>query len=67
MRWVVSFTLRTIYPMKEPPGTHCIDGWEGPVVGIDAVAKKKIPSPCRESNLRTPIFQAVASGYTDKL
>jgi hypothetical protein len=32
---------------------------------LDAVVKRKIPSPRRESNLRTPIVQAVAQRYTD--
>jgi hypothetical protein len=32
---------------------------------LDAVVKRKIPSPLRESNLRTPIFQPVAQLYTD--
>jgi hypothetical protein len=31
---------------------------------LDAVMKRKIPSPSRESNPRTPIVQAVAQGYT---
>jgi hypothetical protein len=25
-----------------------IGGWAGPIVGLDAVGKRKIPSPCRE-------------------
>jgi hypothetical protein len=29
------------------------------------VVKRKIPSPRRESNLRTPIVQPVAQRYTD--
>jgi hypothetical protein len=32
---------------------------------LDAV-KRKIPSPRRESNLRTPIVQPVARRYTDR-
>jgi hypothetical protein len=32
---------------------------------LDAVVKRKIPSPRRESNPRTPIVQAVAQRYTD--
>jgi hypothetical protein len=32
---------------------------------LDAVVKRKIPSPLRESNLRTPTVQPVAQGYTD--
>jgi hypothetical protein len=33
-------------------GTHCIGGWVGSRVGLDAVAK--IPSHCRESNTGHP-------------
>jgi hypothetical protein len=32
---------------------------------LDAVVKRGIPSPNRESKLRTPIFQPVAQRYTD--
>jgi hypothetical protein len=32
---------------------------------LEAVVKRKIPSPLRESNPRTPIVQAVAQRYTD--
>jgi hypothetical protein len=32
---------------------------------LDAVAKRKIPSPHQESNPRTPIVQPVAQHYTD--
>jgi len=31
---------------------------------LDAVVKRKIPSPRRESNPRTPIVQPVAQRYT---
>jgi hypothetical protein len=31
---------------------------------LDAVMKRKIPSPCQESNPRTPIVQSVAQRYT---
>jgi hypothetical protein len=34
---------------------------------LDAVVKRKIPSPHRESNSRTPIFQPVAQRYTTEL
>jgi hypothetical protein len=33
---------------------------------MDAVVKRKIPTPCRESNPRTPIVQLVAQRYTDR-
>jgi hypothetical protein len=32
---------------------------------LDAVVKRKILNPSRESNLRTPTVQPVAQGYTD--
>jgi hypothetical protein len=31
---------------------------------LDAVKKRRIPSPRRESNTRTPIIQPVAQSYT---
>jgi hypothetical protein len=37
----------------------------GPGAILGAVVKRKIPSPCRESNPRTPIIQPVAQRYTD--
>jgi hypothetical protein len=58
--WVVSFT-----PRERAPGTHWIGSWVGPRAGLDAMEKRKIPSHRRESNLRTPIVQPVASLYTD--
>jgi hypothetical protein len=53
--------LDALPPGKEPPGTHWIGGWVGHRAVLDAVVKRKIPSPCRESNPRTPIIQR----YTD--
>jgi hypothetical protein len=47
-------------PGKEDPGIHCIGGWVGPIVVMEAVVKRKIPSPRREWNPKTPIFQPVA-------
>jgi hypothetical protein len=38
----------------------------GPRAFTDAVVKRKIPSPRRESNPRTPIVQPVAQRYTDR-
>jgi hypothetical protein len=38
----------------------------GPRAVLDAVVKRKIPNPCRESNPRTPIVQPVAQRYTDR-
>jgi len=44
-------------PKKEHPGTRWIGGWVGSRARLDTVRKRKIPSPRRESNPRTPIFQ----------
>jgi hypothetical protein len=53
-------------PFRErPPGTHWIGGWVGPRVVLNAAMKTEIPSPRRESNIRTPIVQPVAQSYTD--
>jgi hypothetical protein len=52
-------------PRKRAPGTHWIGGWVGPKVGPDAVVKRKIPSPRRESNPKIPIVQPVSQRYTD--
>jgi hypothetical protein len=52
-------------PREGAPGTHCIGGWVGPRAVLDAVVKRKIPSPRWESNRRTPIVQPVAQRYTD--
>jgi hypothetical protein len=37
----------------------------GPRAVLDAVVKRKIPSPRQESNPRTQIVQSVAQRYTD--
>jgi hypothetical protein len=42
-----------------------IGGWVSTKAVLNAVVKRKIPSPRRESNPRTPIFQPVAQRYTD--
>jgi hypothetical protein len=47
------------------PGTHWIGGWVGPRAVLDAVVKRKIPSPPQESNPRTSIVQPVVQRYTD--
>jgi hypothetical protein len=52
-------------PREKAPGTHWIGGWVCPRAVLDAVVKRKIPSPRRESNPRTPIVQPVAQPYTD--
>jgi hypothetical protein len=52
-------------PRKRVPGTLWIGGWVGSKAVLDAVVKRKIPSPRRESNPSTPIVQAVAQRCTD--
>jgi hypothetical protein len=48
-----------------PPGIEPLVPSVGPRAVLDAVMKRKIPSPRRESNPRTPIVQPVAQRYTD--
>jgi len=57
-RWVVSFTPRPLYYWERTPDTHRKGGWVGPRAGLDAMVKRKIPSP---TGNRTPVFQPVAS------
>jgi hypothetical protein len=52
-------------PRERATGTHWIGGWVGPRAVLDAVVKRKIPSPCRDSN--PPIIQPVAQRYTIEL
>jgi hypothetical protein len=46
--------------LGKEPGTHWIEGRVGPRAVVDAVVKRKILSPHRESNYRNPIVQPVA-------
>ena len=57
--WVVSTTLRPLYP-RERPGTHCTGGWVGPRAGLDGCGKYR-PQPGFDP--RT--VQPVVSRYTD--
>jgi hypothetical protein len=41
-------------PGKRVHGTHWIGGWVSPRAGLDAVEKRKISCPCRESNPGRP-------------
>jgi hypothetical protein len=43
LRWVVSFTTRPLYSWGNNPGIHWIRGWVALRVGLEAVAKWKIP------------------------
>jgi hypothetical protein len=62
--WVVSFTPRPLYLRERAPGIHWIGGWVGPRAVLDAMVMRKDPSPRREWNPRTPIFQPAAQRYT---
>jgi hypothetical protein len=49
-RWVVSFTPRPLYPLGKS-AWHPLDRRLcEPQSLLDAVVKRKIPSPCRDSN-----------------
>jgi hypothetical protein len=63
-RWSASRPDR-FTPRERAPGTHWIGGWIGPRAVLDAVMKRKIPSPRRESNPRTQVVQPVAQRCTD--
>jgi hypothetical protein len=63
-KWSASHPGR-FTPKEWALGMHCIWGWVGPRAVLDAVVQRKIPSPRRESNPRTPIVQPVAQRYTD--
>jgi hypothetical protein len=54
-----------IIPRERAPDTRWIGGWVGPRAGLDAVVKRKIPSPRRKSNPKIPIVQRLAQRYTD--
>jgi hypothetical protein len=56
-------TPAALPPRERAPGTHWIGGWVSPRAVLDAVVKRKIPSPCRESNPRIWLVQAVAQRY----
>jgi hypothetical protein len=50
---------------ERAPATPWIGGWVGPRAVVDAMVKRKIPSPHRESKPRTPTVQPVSQRYTD--
>jgi hypothetical protein len=54
-------------PRERSLGTHWIGGWVGSRAVLDAVVKRKIPSPSRESNPRTPIVQPYPSAIPTEL
>jgi hypothetical protein len=63
-RWAASRPGR-FNPRERAPSTYWLEGWVGPRAVLDTVVKRKIPSPRRESNPRTPIVQPVAKRHTD--
>jgi hypothetical protein len=62
--WSASRHSRFI-PKEIAPDTHWIGGWVGPRAALDAVVKRKITKPCRDSNPRT--IQPVAQRYNTEL
>jgi hypothetical protein len=62
-RWVDSFTPRPLYPKGK--STHWIGGWEGPRAVLDAVVKRKIPSPAGNRTLEPRTTSPQPSPYTD--
>jgi hypothetical protein len=52
-------------PAALPPRIEPVVSIWCPRAVLDAVVKRKIPSPRRESNPTTPIVQPVAQRYTD--
>jgi hypothetical protein len=63
-QWSASRSAR-FTPRERAPGTHWIGIWVGPRAVLDVVVKRKIPSPRRESNPRTPIVQPLPQRYTN--
>jgi len=54
-----------LYPREITPSTHWIGGWVGPRAVLDAVVKRKIPSPSpQESDPKTSIVQPATQHYT---
>jgi len=70
-----NFTSRPLYPQERAPGTHWRRRWVGPRDGLDAVVRRKIPNPCRESppgrparnlvSILTEIRRLLAGGETN--
>jgi hypothetical protein len=53
------YALATSLPRREPR-THWIGGWVGPRVNVDAMEKRKISYPRRESKLDYSVIHPVA-------
>jgi hypothetical protein len=53
-RWMIRFKPWPFYRRKRSHDTHCIGGWLGSTVGLDAVEKRKISCHCPELNPGLP-------------
>jgi hypothetical protein len=62
---VVSFTPQLLYSQGRSPWYPLDRRLGGPRAVLDAVVKRKIPSPYWELNPRTPIVQPIAQCYTE--
>jgi hypothetical protein len=58
---------RSSTPRERAPGNSWIGCWVGPRAVLDVAVKRKIPSPRRESNTRTPIVHLVAKSLYRQL
>jgi hypothetical protein len=56
---VVSVMYRPLYAQRMTACYHWIEGWLRPRAGQEAVVKRKIPSPRRESKPTTPIVHPI--------
>jgi hypothetical protein len=56
--WVVSTTLRPLYPRRNTR-YHCTGGWMGPLVGLDVMEN------LRPTGIRSRTVQPVESRYTE--
>jgi hypothetical protein len=52
-------------PRERATSTHWVGGWVDPTAGLDAVVKRKIPSPFRDS--KPPTIQPIAKLYTTEI
>jgi hypothetical protein len=62
---MVSFTPRLLYPRGKSPDIHWIGDWAGSRAGMNIVERRKISSPCRESNPSLSAVQPLVHQCTD--